>query len=152
MKKIFTLLLVSALVFTGCEKVGNTYKQGVFEGSVIDNYGGEENTATAKITVDENGKITEVYLDTTYTKDGVKTTKKALGKDYGMKVGNSPYGSAELEWDEQVVKLEQYVIANQGIDNLNLDNDGKTDAVSGCTIKIDALYKALEEALTKAKN
>ena len=32
-----------------------------------------------------------------------------------------------------------------------LDEDGKTDAVSGCTIKIDALYEALENALNQAK-
>ena len=29
---------------------------------------------------------------------------------------------------------------------LNIDEDGYTDAVSTCTIKIDALYKALEQA------
>lgn len=151
MKKLISILLVSMLVFTGCEKVSNDYKEGTYEGSAVDNYNNENNTATAKVTVDANGKITNVYLDTTYTKNGVETTKKTLGADYGMKKGNSPYGNADLEWFEQVEALEKYVIANQGIDNLKLDNDGKTDTVSGCTIKVDALYKALEDALNKAK-
>lgn len=150
MKKILCLLLVVPFLFTGCEKV-NTYKEGIYEGSVVDNYGGEDNTATAKITINAEGKITDVYLDTTYTKDGVQTTKKALKDDYGMKEGNSAYGHAEYEWYEQVEALEKAVIDNQGIDFLKLNEDGKTDAVSHCTIKIDALYKALENALNKAK-
>ena len=148
MKKILSIALV-AILLTGCGS--NGLKEGTYEGSAIDTYGGQENTATARITIDTEGKITDVYLDTTYTKDGVETTKKTLGNEYGMKVGNSDYGSAEYEWFEQVEALEQAVIDNQGIEFLNIDEDGYTDAVSTCTIKIDALYEALEEALNKAK-
>ena len=148
MKKLLVIALM-AILLTGCGS--DKLKEGTFEGSAIDTYGGEENTATAKVTIDSEGKITDVYLDTTYTKDGVETTKKTLGNEYGMKTGNSEYGSAEYEWYEQVEALEKAVIDNQGIDFLNLDEDGYTDAVSTCTIKIDALYKALEDALNKAK-
>ena len=148
MKKLLVIALM-AILLTGCGS--DKLKEGTFEGSAIDTYGGEENTATAKVTIDSEGKITDVYLDTTYTKDGVVTTKKTLGDEYGMKTGNSEYGSAEYEWYEQVEALEKAVIDNQGIDFLNLDEDGYTDAVSTCTIKIDALYKALEDALNKAK-
>ena len=148
MKKLLSILLVTVML-TGCGS--NSLKEGTYEGSAIDNYGGEENTATAKVTIDNNGKITDVYLDTTYTKDGVETTKKTLGKDYGMKKGNSSYGQADYEWFEQVEALEQAVIDNQGIDFLHVDEDGYTDAVSTCTIKVDALYKALEDALNNAK-
>lgn len=150
MKKILFIAIL-CILFTGCDVVTNSYKEGIYEGSSVDNYGGEENTATAKITVDRDGKITQVYLDTTYTKNGVATTKKALKEEYGMKKGNSSYGSADYEWYEQVEALEQAVLEKQGIDFLNLDEDGYTDAVSKCTIKIDALYKALENALNKAK-
>lgn len=149
MKKII-IILFSLCLLLGCEKDG-TYKEGVFTGSASDTYGGENNTATAKITVDGEGKITDVYIDTTYTKDGVSTTKKTLGNDYGMKVGNSSYGSAEYEWYEQIEALEKAIVENQGIDFLKLDEDGYTDAVSTCTIKIDAIYKALEDAFNKAK-
>lgn len=150
MKKILCLLLVSVCLFTGCEKV-DTYKEGVYEGTAIDTYGGEENTATAKVTVDANGTIIDVYLDTTYIHNGEKTTKKTLKNEYGMKIGNAPYGQSEYEWFEQVEALEKAVVEKQEIDFLNLDEDGKTDAVSKCTIRIDALYKALENALNKAK-
>lgn len=151
MKKLLCLLFVTSFLFIGCDTVTNGYKEGTYEGSAIDNYGGEENTATAKIVVDENGKIVSVYLDTTYTHNGEKTTKKTLGNDYGMKKGNSSYGSADYEWFEQIEALEKAIVEKQGIDFLNLDEDGYTDAVSTCTIKIDALYNALENALNKAK-
>ena len=58
--------------------------------------------------------------------------------------------NAAGEWYEQVEKLEKAIVENQGLDFLNLNADGKTDAVSGCTIKIDALYNAAKEALEKA--
>lgn len=150
MKKLLSLLLVTVLL-TGCGS--NSLKEGTYEGSAVDTFGGQENTATAKITIDENGKITDVCLDTTYTKDGVETTKKTLGNDYGMKSTSANKGVIEggAEWFEQVEALEQAVIDNQGIDFLNVDEDGYTDAVSKCTIKVDALYKALEDALNKAK-
>jgi len=93
MKKLLCLLFV-CILFTGCS---TSYKEGVYEGSAIDTYGGAENTATAKITIDSEGKITDVYLDTTYTHNGVETTKKTLKEEYGMKLGNSPYGQAEYE-------------------------------------------------------
>lgn len=145
MKKIFICLVSALCLFgiAGCEKV-ETYKEGIYEGSAIDTYNNENNTATAKITVDSNGRITDVYLDTTYN----GSTKKELGDDYNMKKYNS---SAAGEWYEQVEKLEKAVIDNQGIDFLNLDDEGYTDAVSGCTIKVDALYAALSDALKKAK-
>ena len=147
MKKLkYVVCLLMVVMLVGC---GKKYNAGEYVGSVIDSYGGENNTATAKVTIDDSGKITDVYLDTTYTKDGVETTKKTLKEDYGML--NHPYGSTVGEWYQQVEKLEQAVIDNQGIDFLNLDEDGYTDAVSGCTIKIDALYQAINDALEKAK-
>ena len=146
MKNLKYLICVFALcLLVGCSK---GYKEGEYTGTAVDSYGGQENTASAKVTVDSEGKITDVYLDTTYTKDGVTTTKKTLGNDYNMKTYQP---EAAGEWYEQVEKLEQAVIDNQGIDFLNLDEDGYTDAVSGCTIKIDALYEALEDALEQAK-
>lgn len=144
MKKFLFCLCALVLVVTvcGCEKVG--YKEGTYEGSAIDNYGGEENTATAKIVVNSEGKIESVYLDTTY--EG--TTKKTLGNDYNMK---TYYPQAAGEWFEQVEKLEAAVVENQGTEFITLDENGKTDAVSGCTIQIEALVKAIDNALDKAK-
>ena len=144
-KKILLVGVVGVILLSGCSK---GYKEGVYTGTAEDNYGGQSNTATAIVTVDENGKITDVDLDTTYTKDGIKTTKKALGTEYGM-LGHE-YGSKIGEWYQQAEALEQYVVDNQGIESINLNEEGYTDAVSGCTIKIDALYNALDSALDQA--
>lgn len=129
----------------GCS---NGYKEGEYTGTAVDSYGGQENTASAIIKVDGEGKITYVYLDTTYTTaSGLKTTKKTLRDAYNM----MSFPNAKGEWYQQVEKLEQAVIENQGIEFLDLNDEGYTDAVSGCTIKIDALYEALENALEQAR-
>lgn len=144
-KKTLLIGTLAIILLSGCEK---GYKEGVYTGSASDTYGGQDNTATAIVTVDASGKITDVELDTTYTKDGVQTTKKNLGTDYQMKELNP---NAAGEWYEQAESLEKKVIENQGLDGIKLDEEGYTDTVSGCTIKIDALYKALESALKEAR-
>lgn len=144
MKKVLICLsLIGCLFgFCGCEKVG--YKEGTYSGSAIDNYNNEENVATAEVVVNSEGKIESVYIDTTYQ----GTTKKTLGYDYNMQ---KYYPSAQGEWFEQVEKLEKAIVENQGTEFLNLNENGKTDAVSGCTIEISAMVKAVEEALNQAK-
>ena len=63
-------------------------------------------------------------------------------------MGKIEYGA---EWYEQVEALEKAVVNNQGIDFIKLNEDKTTDSVTGCTISIDGLYRALEKALEKAK-
>lgn len=156
-KKFFVyFMFVALLVVSGCTPVeqGN-YKAGIYYGTAIDSYGGENNTATAVVYVNEEGVIESLFLDTTYVKDGVITTKKALGSDYGMKdasasIANIPGGA---EWYEQVNNLENKVIAEQGLDWLIWSDEANTitDSVSGVTIKINALVEALNNALNQAK-
>lgn len=147
MKKIFYILmvLVSVTFISGCEKISEgLYKEGTYEASAIDTYNNENNTATAKVEVNSEGKIVSVYLDTTYN----GSTKKTLGDDYNMKKYNA---NAAGEWYEQVEKLENAIVEHQGVDFITLDSDGKTDTVAGCTIKIDALYEAVTKAIEQAK-
>ena len=56
------------------------------------------------------------------------------------------------EWYEQVEALEKAIVEHQGTDFITLDEENKTDAVSGCTIVIDALLGAANEAIEQAKN
>ncbi len=138
MKKIIFGLLVAMVLFASC---GNgKLKAGVYEASEKL----PDSTVTAKVTIDNEGKITDVYFDETY-KD---STKKTLGDAYGM---FSDWGSKVGEWYQQAAALENAIIANQGTDFIKTNSEGKTDAVSGCTIKVDHMVKVFNEALKKAK-
>lgn len=157
MKKVFIYsMFILLLVISGCTPVENgSYKEGTYYGAATDSYGGENNTATAVVYVNSDGVIESVFLDTTYTKDGIVTTKKTLGNEYGMKnvsesMGNIPGGA---EWYEQVNNLENKVVEEQGLDWLIWSDEDKTitDSISGVTIKINALVEALNNALSQAK-
>lgn len=148
MKKGLLIVMTFVLiVITGCVKVeeqGN-YKVGTYFGSFVDN----GSVATAVVYVDDNGYIKSVYLDTTYEKDEILTTKKTLGEEYGMKAA-SPISK---EWFEQVGILENKIITEQGLDWIKWTDEDKTetDSVSGVTMKINALYKAVDGALKQSK-
>lgn len=145
---LFLGLLLCFFVVTGCEKVENgNYKEGTYYGSYIDTYGGTSSVATAVVYVDKSGMIKSVFLDTVYKKGDVLTTKKTLKGEYGMK----PNSEVSKEWYEQVNLIEAKVIENQNITFIGLNSDGKTEAIAGVTMKIDALYNALNNALEQAK-
>lgn len=137
MKKIFLALLVAMVLFAGCS---NKLKAGVYEAENVL----PDSTAIAKVTIDSDGKITDVYFDETY--DG--STKKTLGDEYGMK---SEWGSQIGEWYEHVAALEKAIVDNQGVETITLTDKGTTDAVSSCTIQVSHLIKAFNDAIAKAK-
>jgi hypothetical protein len=143
MKKYFGLfvgVLLCVLFLSGCEKVNSgSYKEGTYFGTYTDTYGSNPSVATAVVYVDNSGVIKSVFLDTTYLKGTTVTTKKTLGTEYGMK-SNSEAGK---EWYEQVNLIEAKVIENQSISFITLDDEGKTDAIAGVTMKVSALYQAL---------
>ena len=62
-----------------------------------------------------------------------------------------PNSEVSKEWYEQVNLIEAKVIENQNITFIGLNSDGKTEAIAGVTMKIDALYNALNNALEQAK-
>ena len=128
MKKIIFVLLAAMVLFASC---GNgKLKAGVYEASNQL----PDSTVTAKVTIDN-----ETYKD---------STKKTLGDAYGM---FSDWGSKVGEWYQQAAALENAIIANQGTDFIKINSEGKTDAVSGCTIKVDHMIKVFNDALKKAK-
>ena len=76
--------------------------------------------------------------------EGEETSKKEMGDDYGMKAK----GGAQAEWYEQAGSIEAYVIANQGLD-IEVNEDGKSDAVAGATIGMTQFVELFEMALGK---
>ncbi len=151
MKK-YILLCLFGLFLVGCEKVDEMekgkYKPGMYFGYHATE-GERANVATAVVFVDENGFIKDVFLDTTYMKDGVPHTKQALGEDYAMRVA-SP---VEREWFEQADDFAAEIVKKQDLGFVNwVDPDETTiDSVSGVTMQVDDLYKAVTNALSEAK-
>lgn len=159
MKKFFTVFFafIGLFMLAGCEKVeerGN-YKEGTYFGTVEYESYGEKYVTSAVVYVNENGMIKSVFLDSTYNKDGVNTTKKTLGDDYGMKetsanIGVIPGGA---EWYEQARAIENKVISEQGLDWVKWSDETKldVDTISGVTISSDSYISAINNALSQAK-
>lgn len=150
MKKLGILIsIVFILMGTGCEVVTGDYKEGTYFGYAYDS--DYDSYATAVIYVDEAGTIKSAFIDSTYINkaksETTASTKRVEGEDYNMK---TYYPSAVGEWYEQAEALEKYIIQNQGF-NVTLDANGKTDAVSGATINLNAISEAVNNALKQAK-
>lgn len=155
MKKYVLVLAAFLLFLTGCEvaKEGN-YKEGTYFGTYEYEYSGQKDVATAVIYVDANGMIKSCFIDTTYMKNDVYTTKKTLGDAYGMKGTSANMGTIEggAEWYEQIKAIEDKIVKEQGIEWVKYDAEGsKLDGFSGATIKVADLMKAVETALNAAK-
>lgn len=158
MKKCLFSLAIALLLLTGCTVANDTvkgnYKEGTYFGTYEYEYNGQKDVATAVVYVDANGVIKSCFLDTTYMKDNVYTTKKTLGDAYGMKgtsanIGVIPGGG---EWYEQINNIEAKIIEEQGLDWVKYDEAGtKLDGFSGATINVSDLMKAVEAALAQAK-
>ena len=133
MKKIGILISLLVLTFgTGCDSAYDSY-------------------ATAVIYVDESGMIQSAFIDSTYINkeksDTTASTKRIEGNDYNMK---TYYPAAAGEWYEQAEALEKYIVEHQGLD-ITLNEEGKTDAISGATINLTAIQEAVNNALKQAK-
>ncbi len=159
MKKfLVTLMICSLVLVTGCTNIADKgdYKEGIYFGASkeYESYG-QKYVSTATIYVGADGKIKSVFIDETHNKDGVNTTKKTLGDNYGMKdtsanIGAIPGGA---EWYEQINNLETKIVEEQSLDWLEWSNDEKTktDSVASVTITVDTYYEAVMNALNQAK-
>lgn len=116
--------------------------------------------------VDECGAIAGVYLDETFNNkiiDGTFSTKGIMQNSYGLS------NESEYEWFEQMERLSEQIIYNQGIDGIHtfqrdvfgtetaveVFTEGLTqiytDSIAGVSVRVDrvaqAVKKSLEEAL-----
>ncbi|HPU62951.1 MAG TPA: hypothetical protein PK304_02235 [Mobilitalea sp.] len=85
----------------------------------------------------ENGAITNVVFD----------GMNELGeyKSYLSSVGKYVMTEDGLTWKEQADALAQYVIENQSIEGLAVDENGKTDAIAGVSISINNFLELAEK-------
>lgn len=160
MKKLISIIMVIGCVFylTGCEKAipkqGN-YNKGTYMGSSVFESYGKKYVTTAVLYVDNNGLIQSCFIDSTYIKDDVNTTKKVLGDNYGMKETSKNKGVIPngAEWYEQIAVIEDKVVKEQGLDWVTWSDTEQTklDGISGVTITADTYINAIRKALEQAK-
>lgn len=109
----------------------------------------------AAVTLDDADRITGCMTDSLQYKlsvtDGVFSTvsgpvesKRQKGDAYGMKEASG----IKREWYEQADAFDKYVRGKtaQQVAQLKLDDGGKTDAISGCTIAVTGLMKSVVAA------
>ena len=118
-----------------------SYKDGTYTAEDDYNEDGYKAVVTATI---ENGRLSALRCDELDREGG---SKKALSESgqYGMKEKSG----AAAEWHEEVAAFEKAVVQN-GLSAIPLDSNGKTDAVTGCTISVSRFASLTQEALDKA--
>ncbi len=103
----------------------------------------DENGYTEQMTMTvENGAITAVTWDSV-AEDG--TSKSHLSE-----IGEYVMTEDGLTWKEQSEALAQALIENQSLDVLTMDDQGKTDAVSGVSISIGGFVSLAEQCMAQA--
>ena len=126
----------------GSNTVAVMYKDGEYKASES-KFDDQGYKPTVKVVV-KDGKLYSVDCDDEYQDDGTKKAHSESGK-YNMKAGGAQY-----DWHEEIALFERYVVEN-GLENIQLDGNGKTDTITGCTIAVDHYVKLIKEALKKAE-
>ena len=155
---LFALASVIILSFAGCGRkdtasdsssagsktasASASYKDGEYK-AAAPTYDDSGYKATVKVVV-KDGAVYSVNCDAESKEEG---TKKALSESgqYGMKAGG-----AQHEWHEEIALFENHVVSN-GIDSVSVNGEGRTDVITGCTIKVAGYVDLINEALDKAK-
>ncbi|HHX54968.1 MAG TPA: FMN-binding protein [Clostridiales bacterium] len=149
---IVAIVLMSVLVIIGSrilsnynnpnENSGNTHEQ-LIDGTYIAEANEPSNGFSDIVTLTvEDSKITSLEYDA-INEDGE-------GKNYLSSIGEYTMTDSNPSWEEQASLLAKHVIENQSTNDLSMDDDGKTDAVSGVSIDISAFVNLTNEALQKA--
>ena len=101
---------------------------------------GEEETITGAILSKPSKYIAE---------DGSFVSKKKLGEDYKM---DDFYPSCTEDWYKQAAHIEDYLVGKTQAEvaAFTTDAEGKTDLISGATIKVDAIFNSIKEAVDYA--
>ena len=123
----------------GMEEKELVLQDGTYEakGETDDNGFADQVTMTVK-----NGKITEVNWDA-IGEDGSKKSVMSESGEYTM-TEDGP------TWAEQAKALAEALVENQNLTFLTMDEQGKTDAVSGVSISVGGFVSLAEKCLNEA--
>ncbi len=146
MKKIITFLLAFAFVLAACGSDDDSKKTSTSD--MKDGYYhaiGEtaSNGWTYFVTFDVmDGKVSNFNFDAVNLKTGEKETKVALSKAGKYNLSES----AVAPFHTQAQTIIDYVNENNGFSGVSFDSEGKSDAISGATIKYGEVKDIYEAA------
>lgn len=123
----------------GQDNTAGTLVDGTYTSEADEPHNGFKGLVTMEV---KDSKITSLVYDG-IGEDGTKKSVLAAGGEYVMTESNP-------RWDEQAVALAEYVIENQATSGLTMDDEGKTDAVSGVSIDISEFVNLTEDCLKQA--
>lgn len=75
------------------------------------------------------------------TEEGRTKAEMAAAGDYKLAPGNAG------EWNVQAKLIEEYVVANDGVKDINFNADGSSDAISGATVKFGEIADLIDAAI-----
>ncbi|HHT98281.1 MAG TPA: FMN-binding protein [Clostridiales bacterium] len=119
--------------------VVNTLKDGIYIAEADDFIGGYKSIVTIKV---ENSEITSVVWD--------QMDELGQYKSYLSSTGKYVMTEDGLTWKEQADKLAANVIENQSTSDININDEGETDSVTGVSISVNEFTDLVEKALLKA--
>lgn len=100
---------------------------------------------TADVVI-ENNKITAITFDDVDASGMFKSQAVADG-NYDMTVNG-----AKASWTDEIALFAAAIVDGTiDINHLTLDTEGKTDAVSGCTISVSPYVELVKSAIEQAK-
>lgn len=119
---------------------GATLKDGNYEAKAA---APDDNGMTEQVTMTiKDGKITEVNWESV-GEDGSKKSVMSESGEYTM-TEDGP------TWAEQAKALAEALVENQNLTFLTMDEQGKTDAVSGVSISVGGFVSLAEKCLNEA--
>ena len=144
MKKLVSLAvaLVLALSLVACgSSDSSAYKDGTYRAEAADYENGYKPYVELTIS---GGKITAVDFDC-ISQDGTTLKSDASRNGDYIMTTDGPL------WADQAIAIENYVVENNGVANLTVDENGKTDAIASVSIGVSEMVELVNECLEQAK-
>lgn len=146
---MIALIIIGSIAYKTLTEPKSTRNDEEFEtGTLVDG------SYTAEATEASNGFTGIVTMEvssgnvSSLTYDAI--SEQGDSKSHLASIGEYVMTEDGLTWEEQAKLLADHVIENQSINTITMDEDGKTDAVSGVSIDVSEFIILTQECLEKA--
>lgn len=92
----------------------------------------------------QDGEIKEVFWDEKKENGDSKRSQSIAGEYHLEQEG--------LRWHEQAEKLEQFIVEEQSVEGILLNQERKTDRLSSVTIKTDSFVSMVQDCIRQAQS